>query len=432
MDILIIGNGGREHALGWKLGQSPLVDKIHLTPPNGADKEKIFVAGPEDPDNTKELVNYLQENQVELVIIGPEAPLVNGVADKLRAEHIPVFGPGAAAARLEGSKLFAKNFMQKQQIPTGNFAECTNLEQVKSILKDNPEFLVVKADGLAGGKGVGVFDKPEEVIEFSQSLFSGRFGKAGKRILLEEKLDGPELSVFLITDGKNYKMFSPSRDHKRLLENDEGPNTGGMGAYTPVEDLSEKQMALIESEILDPVVSGLAKQKLEYNGLLYVGLIMTETGPKVLEFNCRFGDPETQPLMVHLDCDLLPWIFGVAKGKLPVNRELRFKKGTSLTVVMASKGYPFNPEKGFVIKGLEEAKLIDNVKVFYAGCNYRDGQWITSGGRVLGITAWGTNFEDAYQTAYKAVDRIKWPGVQYRKDIGKNDKKFNSTERINQ
>ncbi|MDA3863375.1 MAG: phosphoribosylamine--glycine ligase [Deltaproteobacteria bacterium] len=429
MDILIIGNGGREHALGWKLGQSPLVDKIHISPPEGADKEKSFVAGPEDPDNIRELINYLQENQIELVVIGPEVPLVNGLADKLRAANILVFGPGAEAARLEGSKLFAKNFMQKQQIPTGNFAVCNNMEEVKSTLKKNPEFLVVKADGLAGGKGVGVFDKPGEVVEFSQSMFSGRFGNAGKKILLEEKLEGPELSVFLITDGKNYKMFSPSRDHKRLLDKNRGPNTGGMGAYTPINDLTEKQMDVIESEILKPVVSGLAKEGIDYNGLLYVGLIMTSTGPKVLEFNCRFGDPETQPLMVHLDCDLLPWIFGVAKGKLPVNRELQFKDGTSLTVVMASKGYPFSPEKGYLIEGLDEVKLIDNVKVFFAGCTDENSQWITSGGRVLGVTAWGINFEQAFQTAYEAVDKIKWPGVQYRKDIGKNIIDFNTTER---
>ncbi len=417
MRVIVIGSGGREHALAWKISESDGVSKVYTIPASGA-KENYFEGIDLDPLDGDAIADFANENMVDLVVIGPEAPLVSGVADVLRSKGVSVFGPGANGAQLEGSKVFAKEFMASAGIPTARFWVARSMDDVDRALSESGEPLVVKCDGLAGGKGVVVSETLEETREAASDFLSGRFGEAGRTLVLEERLQGREVSFFAITDGKRYHLLVPSRDHKRLLDGGNGPNTGGMGAYAPVEDAMDL-MPVIRETIFDRVMAEFEKQGMDYRGVLYAGVMLTNEGPKVLEFNVRFGDPETQPLMALMLSDIVPYLLGVARGALP-QAPVEFMPGATLTVVMAAEGYPTRPRSGDVIEGLEDVRITDDVRVFIAGADLdrKAGRWITSGGRVLGVTAKGKTLEQARERAYEIAGRIAWPGVHYRKDIG--------------
>ena len=415
MQIVVLGSGGREHALAWKIAQSPLAEAVWAAGAVAA-AEPGLNALPDFPDATAAAA-FCIEKGVDLVVIGPEGPLVDGWSDVLRAAGLTVFGPEARAAMLEGSKVTAKEFMRKYGIPTANFVVCRNLDQVHAGLGrfDSPP--VVKYDGLAAGKGVAVPDTIEEAVAFAaEGFLQGR----QTRLLLEQRLSGPEVSLMAITDGKRVHLLPPCQDHKRLCEGDRGPNTGGMGAYTPVPGCDPAWLATMERIVFEPFLAGLAAEDLDYRGVIYAGLMLTEQGPSVLEFNCRFGDPETQPLLCALDDDLLPLLWSAAHGKLAVRP---METQAALCVVLAAAGYPASPVSGDEITGLAEARLVPNVKIFHAGTRREEGphdggRFLTRGGRVLGVTGVGETLSLAAAAAFSAVEKIHFPGMQYRRDIG--------------
>jgi len=415
MRILVLGGGGREHAIVHALVASPLVDHVFAAPGNGgtADIAQNVVLDVEDGDA---VARFASENGVDLVVIGPEAPLVAGVADAVRAAGLLAFGPGAAGARLEGSKAFAKALMAHYDIPTGFSAVFTNEQDALGYLEEVGAPIVVKADGLAAGKGVTVAMDVATARDAVRECFAGRFGDAGSTVVIEEYLSGPECSILAFTDGDTVVPMAPSQDHKRAYEGDEGPNTGGMGVYSPVPIVTDGEHdAMVD--IMRRTVEGMSREGIEYRGVLYGGFILTERGPKVLEFNVRFGDPETQVVLPRLETDLAAVLLATAEGRL-ADVKLTWKPDWAVCIVLASGGYPGDYEKGKPIEGLAEAEAMESAIVYHAGTAVEDGRVVTAGGRVLNVTALGPDFASARDTAYRAVDRISWEGMFYRRDIG--------------
>ena len=420
MKILVIGGGGREHALVWKLGASPRVEKIWCLPGNGGmASEAECVAG--DAGDVASLVSLAERNAPDLTVAGPELPLVNGVVDAFEQRQWAIVGPTQQAAQLEGSKIFAKEFLNKHHIPTAEmYGAYDSPGDAYSALCAVDWPVVLKADGLCAGKGVFVAKNPDEATDFIERVMERReLGAGGKRVMLEEALEGEELSFILVTDGERFAPLVPTRDHKRVFDDNQGPNTGGMGAYSSDELMPEELRRAILSTVVEPAMRGLASDGIRYQGFLYVGLMLTREGPKVLEFNCRLGDPEAQAIAARMDFDLAEVLGDVAAARLRPEK-LQWRPGASACVVLASRGYPGKFETGKEILGLHEAGQIEDVKVLHAGTR-RDGEKIvTSGGRVLGVTATGSTTQAALQKAYEAAGKISFEGMHYRRDIGRH------------
>jgi phosphoribosylamine--glycine ligase len=416
MNVLLLGSGGREHALAWKLAQSPRLDKLYAAPgnPGIADHAEIVTLDAGDHDA---VIDFCRANGIGLVVIGPEQPLVEGLGSTLRAARIPVFGPTAAAAQLEGSKGFTKDLCTIEGIPTAGYARLTDGKEAKAALESFGLPVVIKADGLAAGKGVVIAETRAEAEAAIDDMFAGGFGEAGAEVVIEEFLTGEEASFFALTDGKTVLPFGSAQDHKRVGEGDTGPNTGGMGAYSPAPVLTGELEARAMREIVEPTVRAMAAAGTPYSGVLYAGLMLTAEGPKLIEYNVRFGDPECQVLMLRLEDDLLDLLLAVAEGRLAERARPRFSDRTAMTVVMAAKGYPGTPEKGGSIAGIDAAEA-DGAKVFHAGTALRDGGLVANGGRVLNVTAAGADIGAAQRAAYRAIDRIDFPSGFCRRDIG--------------
>ncbi|MGI6217072.1 MAG: phosphoribosylamine--glycine ligase [Coriobacteriales bacterium] len=416
MNILVLGGGGREHAMVKAIVESPESDAVYVAPGNGGTAqiaENVAV----DQMDAEAVKKFCQEKNVELVAIGPEAPLVAGVADVLRDAGILVFGPGSEGAQLEGSKNFSKELMIEAGIPTAAYGTFFNCDDALAYLDSHPAPIVVKADGLAAGKGVTVAMTDDEARNAVRECFGGRFGDAGSTVVIEECMFGPECSMLAFTDGITVKEMATAQDHKRALEGDKGPNTGGMGVYSPVPIVTDEEHATMV-DILNRTIAKLRERGIDYRGVLYGGFMLTKDGPKVLEFNARFGDPETQVLLPRLKTDLVKVMVACAKKELS-NIELEWDPQWAVSVVLASKGYPGSYEKGFVISGIEDAEKLDGVTVYHAGTKIDDeGRVLTNGGRVLNVTALGPSFEEARDQAYRACELINWDGMTYRKDIG--------------
>ncbi|HUK24114.1 MAG TPA: phosphoribosylamine--glycine ligase [Terriglobales bacterium] len=416
MKVLVIGGGGREHALVWKLRQSPRVEKVYCAPGNGgiADEAECLAGDVKSVDSLLALAHRLQP---ELTVVGPELPLQLGVVDEFTRRGLRIFGPTKAAAQLESSKSFAKEFMQRHHIPTAHYAICNSSEEVREALAHFHAPLVVKADGLAAGKGVVICKTKEEAASVAGEMLSGKMvGEAGSRVVLEECLQGEELSFLVLTDGERLAPLVAAQDHKRVGDGDTGPNTGGMGAYSTPEILDTQMRDWLLAHVARPVVAGMKEEGAEYRGVLYCGLMMTARGPMVLEFNCRFGDPETQAILMRLESDLAEALEASIEGRVSEG-DFKWSQDAAVCVVMASGGYPGTYEAGKRIIGLEEAGSLAGVKVFHAGTTSRDGGYYTAGGRVLGVTARGADLQSAVGLAYEAVGRIGFEGAHYRKDI---------------
>ncbi|MEM7779673.1 MAG: phosphoribosylamine--glycine ligase [Pseudomonadota bacterium] len=418
MNILLIGSGGREHALAWKLAQSPMLissgAKLYAAPGNPGIAEAAECVTLDVSDHTA-AIDFCELHAIGLVVIGPEAPLVDGLADSLRKHHIPTFGPSAAAAQLEGSKGFTKDLCARADIPTAGYVRTTNLDEAKAALTRFDAPYVLKADGLAAGKGVVIAADLAEAEQALADMFGGDFGDAGAEVVIEEFMRGEEASVFALTDGTTILPFGTAQDHKQVGEGDIGPNTGGMGAYSPARIVTQNLQDRIYREVIEPTVRTMAAEGTPYSGVLYAGLMLTEEGPKLVEYNCRFGDPECQVLMTRFAGDLAAVMLACAQGELS-GVEADFVQDTALTVVMAAKGYPGTPEKGGAIDlGNAEA---GGAKVFHAGTAMKEGALVASGGRVLNVTATGTSVTEAQKAAYKAVDQVSFPSGFFRRDIG--------------
>src|SRR5271156_323629 len=416
MKVLVLGNGGREHALVWKLRQSPRVSKLYCAPGNGgiADEAECL---PVDLKSLDSIVALGQQLQPDLTVVGPELPLTLGVVDEFTRRGWPAFGPTKAAAQLEASKSFAKEFLQRHRIPTAAYAICDSVEEVRSALAHFHAPVVVKADGLAAGKGVVIAASKEEAARAAAEMLSGKMlGEAGARVVLEEFLTGDELSFLVFSDGERVAPLVAAQDHKRVGDGDTGPNTGGMGAYSTAEIVDDTMRDWLVHHIAKPVIEGMKAEGAEYKGVLYCGLMMTARGPMVLEFNCRFGDPETQPILLRLESDLVEALEASIKGRVSEG-DFKWSRDASVCVVMASGGYPGTFEMGKKISGLDAAAAVDGVKVFHAGTTRRDGNFYTAGGRVLGVSARATDLRTAVQRAYEACGRIKFDGAHYRRDI---------------
>ena len=416
MKVLVLGSGGREHAMVWKLRQSPRISKLYCAPGNGgiaADAE-CLAADVKSIDSLVQLANRLNP---DLTVVGPELPLTLGIVDEFQKRGWPVFGPTRSAARLESSKSFAKEFMQRHHIPTAKYSVCTSKEQVREALKLFHAPIVVKADGLAAGKGVIIALSKEEAQRAAEEMLSGKMlGEAGSRVVLEECLQGEELSFLVMSDGERVVPLVATQDHKRVFDNDQGPNTGGMGAYSTDQIVDAQMRDWLVNHIARPVIAGMRAEDAAYKGILYCGIMMTATGPMVLEFNCRFGDPETQPIMMRMESDLLEAMESSIAGRVSAG-DFRWSLDPAVCVVMASGGYPGAFEAGKLITGIEDADRLPGVKVFHAGTNRRDNLYYTSGGRVLGVTSRGKNLPEAVERAYDAVMKIRFEGMHYRKDI---------------
>ena len=416
MKVLVIGSGGREHALVWKLGQSPRVTKIYCAPGNGgiaAEAECIAA----DVKSLDSLVAVANQIQPDLTLVGPELPLMLGVVDEFTRRGWRTFGPSKAAAQLETSKSFAKEFLQRHHIPTAHYMICNSPDEVRSALAHFHPPIVVKADGLAAGKGVVIANRKDEAIAVASEMLSGKMlGPAGSRVVLEEFLAGDELSFLVVSDGERVAPLVAAQDHKRVGDGDTGPNTGGMGAYTTPTIVDDQMRDWLVTHIARPVVEGMKAEGMEYRGVLYCGLMMTARGPMVLEFNCRFGDPETQPILMRLESDLVEALEASIDGRTS-DGDFRWAGDAAVTVVMASGGYPGAFEVGKKITGLEDMAKLDGVKVFHAGTTAREGEFYTAGGRVLGVSARAVELRTAVDRAYAACARIGFEGAHYRKDI---------------
>lgn len=416
MNVLVLGSGGREHALAWAIAKSPRLDSLFVAPGNGG-TATIAKNVPLDMNDADAIIGFARSESIDLVVVGPEAPLVAGVADAIRAAGIAVFGPGAQGARLEGSKSFSKEFMLAHGLPTARYKKCTSQDEAMDYLHEVDAPIVVKADGLAAGKGVVVAEDMEEAEEAVRDCFAGDFGEAGSVVVIEEMLEGPECSMLaFLSEGKALAMPC-AQDHKRAFDGDLGPNTGGMGVYSPVPCVTPELEAAMQ-EIMQNAAAATAKEFDDaYTGVLYGGFMLTAEGPKLLEFNARFGDPETQVIMPRLESDALEAFYMVATGKLDA-LDLRWTDQVAVCVVLASDGYPGSYEKGKVILGIEEAEELDGVTVFHAGTAFnQDDELVTNGGRVLNVVALADTFEDARELAYEACDKINFEGKQYRHDI---------------
>ena len=417
MNILLIGSGGREHALAWKMAQSPLCHTLFCAPGNaGICEEAECVAL--DVDDFAAVARFCKDNAVKLVVVGPEAPLVAGLADALREEGIPVFGPGREAAMLEGSKSFTRAICRDYGIPGPKTATFEDEAAALAYLQEHGAPIVVKADGLAAGKGVVVADDEASAEKAIRDIFGGAFGAAGAKVVLEEKMEGEEASFFALCDGENVLPLTGAQDHKRAYDGDAGPNTGGMGAYTPAPVLTDEAEQQVMERIILPTVRAMKERGTPYVGVLYAGLMMTTEGPKLVEYNVRFGDPECQPLMMRLDSDLVELMQATVEHDL-AGGVAQWSEKAALTVVMATQGYPGAYEKGSVISGVERAEEDPLVKVFHAGTARNEaGELIAVGGRVLNVTALGDTIAEAQKRAYEAVAKIDWPQGFYRHDIG--------------
>lgn len=416
MKVLVIGGGGREHTIVWKLSQSKHVDKIYCTPGNAGISE-IAECLDIGSDNFNALLDFVKYEWIDLTIVGPEDPLSRGIVDAFEKEGRRVLGPNREAAQLESSKVFAKDFMRRYRIPTAEYRVFTSYVHAKDYVNMMGAPLVVKADGLAAGKGVFVCKTVDEATEALRLIIKEKaFGDAGNRVVVEECIIGEEASFMVFTDGKSVVPMASSQDHKRVFDNDEGPNTGGMGAYSPAPVITKAMEDKIMEKVMWPVMKGLRSEGIKFKGILYAGLMIKDDNPYVLEFNCRLGDPETQPVLSRLDTDLVEIAFGILDEKLS-DIEIRWKPEVAVCVVLASKGYPGTYEKGKVITGLENIRGEDDTFVFHAGTVFNDNKVVTSGGRVLGVTALGNDIREAKEKAYRAIDKIHFDGMHYRKDI---------------
>ncbi|WP_286234383.1 phosphoribosylamine--glycine ligase [Thalassotalea sediminis] len=418
MNVLVIGSGGREHALAWKAAQANRIEKVFVAPGNAGtaiepklENVDISVA------DIDALVNFAKSNNVSLTIVGPEQPLVDGVVDAFQQHGLAIFGPSAKAAQLEGSKAFTKDFLARHQIPTASYANFTDIEPALAYVREQGAPIVVKADGLAAGKGVIVAMTLDEAEAAIKDMLAGNaFGDAGHRVVIEEFLEGEEASFIVMVDGKNILPFATSQDHKRAYDGDKGPNTGGMGAYSPAPVVTPEIHDRIMKEVIVPTVEGMAKEDAPYTGFLYAGLMIAEDGtPKVIEYNCRFGDPETQPIMMRLQSDLVELCLAACDGKLD-QQDISFDSRAAVGVVLAAAGYPSSYPKGDIISGLDTNTAEDR-KTFHAGTALKDGQVVTAGGRVLCATALGENVTTAQKAAYELLHQITWQGVEFRTDI---------------
>jgi phosphoribosylamine--glycine ligase len=420
MRVLLVGSGGREDALAWALGRSPRLTLLRCAPGNAGIARRAELV-PIPSDDVAALADHARRERYDLVVIGPEAPLVAGLADRLREAGIAVFGPSAAAAQLEGSKVFAKRFMERHAIPTAPFRLFADAGEARRFLESGEATypLVLKADGLAGGKGVLLAGDRGSAIEASEAMLRhGRFGEAGARIVIEECLQGREASFFVLSDGERFVELGTCQDYKRAHDADRGPNTGGMGTYAPSAFLDDAARSEVLASIVAPTLRGMAAEERPYRGVLYVGLMLTAQGPRVLEYNARFGDPETQVLVPRLEGDWLELLARCATGRLDGQPAPRFRRGAVVCVVLASAGYPDGGPRGCVIEGLDDAAALADVELFHAGTARDDhGRWVTAGGRVLGVTAVGSSLAGARDRAYEAVSRIRWEGRQCRTDI---------------
>ncbi|HAK37161.1 MAG: phosphoribosylamine--glycine ligase [Nitrospinaceae bacterium] len=417
MRVLVVGAGGREHALAWKIAQSPLVKKVYCAPGNAGTAsvaENVEISA----DNINALRQFAMMKGIGLTVVGPEQPLVKGIVDSFEESGLRVFGPSQRAAEIEGSKVFCKDLMKKYGIPTARYEVFNSPDKVKLFTRED-EPVVVKASGLAAGKGVILCNNGTEARSAIESIMRDRtFGEAGDQVVVEEFLTGQEVSLLAFTDGKTVLSLDSAQDHKAAFEGDTGPNTGGMGAYSPAPVFTDDLKGQVMNEIMNPTVRAMAKEGRQYRGILYAGLMLTESGPKVLEFNARFGDPETQPILMRIDNDIVPVFEACIDGTL-AKCSLQWKPEPTVCVVMAAKGYPGVYEKGKEISGLDSAGNQEGTVVFHAGTRMDKGRVVTNGGRILGVTALGTDLGAAIKKAYSAVDKIEWDGIHYRKDIGK-------------
>jgi len=416
MKILVIGSGGREHALVWKISQSPKVSKIYCAPGN-AGISQIAQCINISVDKITELADFAQETKIDLTVVGPELSLSLGIVDEFNQRGLKIFGPTKIATEIESSKVFSKNMMKKYHIPTADYATFNDMKEALTHIKKRQFPLVLKADGLAAGKGVFIVHGMEEAEASLDSLMNEKiFGDAGQQVIVEDFLEGEEVSVLAFSDGTNVIPMVSSQDHKKIYDHDQGPNTGGMGAYSPVPFYDENSKDEVLGQILQPIISGLKKEGREYKGVIYAGLVFTKKGIKVLEFNARFGDPETQALLPGMETDIVEIFMAVIEGQLPTI-DIKWNNNSVVCVVAASGGYPAKYQKGKIISGLEKLENKKDTYVFHAGTKYQDEKIVTSGGRVLGMTAWAENISDAKKKAYESIKKIDFKDMYYRKDI---------------
>ncbi|MCK4850125.1 MAG: phosphoribosylamine--glycine ligase [Phycisphaerae bacterium] len=416
MKVLIVGSGGREHALAWKIAQSKLLKQLFCAPgnPGTAELAENVALG---ADDITELLKFAKGESIDLTVVGPEAPLAEGIVDAFAAQGLSIFGPSGEAAKIEADKAFCKQLLRSASVPTAEARIFDDLDAARKYISSRDEALVVKASGLAAGKGVFLCSEPKEALAAAQKIMAEEaFGDSGRTIVVEEMLKGQEASILALVDGTNIYVLESSQDHKAIGDGDTGPNTGGMGAYSPAPVVSEEVMAQVVSDMLVPTVDAMNRRGTPYRGLLYAGIMITPAGPKLLEYNCRFGDPETQPLMLRLKSDLLAALLAVCRGELD-KVDLEWDPRPAVCVVMASGGYPGAYEKGKVIEGIDQADKLADTVVFHAGTAMVDGKLVTSGGRVLGVTALGDDIAQAKARAYEAVSKINFEGAYYRRDI---------------
>lgn len=416
MNILLIGSGGREHALAWKISQSPLTSKLFLAPGN-AGTEPLGTKVELDVKNHNQVVAFCEKEAIELIVIGPEAPLVDGLTDTLEDKGFNCFGPSQYAAQLEGSKGFTKDLCAEYNIPTAKYARFSDADAAKNYIAQEGTPLVIKADGLAAGKGVIMAETKEQAVAAIDHCFSGQFGEAGAEVVIEETLYGEEASFFCLCDGETITPLATAQDHKRALDGDQGPNTGGMGAYSPAPIMTDELISETLTKIIHPTVTAMAERGHPYKGVLYAGLMITETGPQLIEYNARFGDPECQVLMTRLKSDIVPALQATSKGTLK-DISLEWHDNYAITIVMATKGYPGSYPKGSEISGINVASNDPDIEIFHAGTASENGKTIAVGGRVLNITATGTTIKQAQTKAYAAIEKIDWPEGFNRTDIG--------------
>src|SRR4029450_2084930 len=418
MKILVIGSGGREHALVWKISQSPIVTKLFCASGSAAIGELAQCLAI-NPEQIEKLADFAEKEKIDLTVVGPELPLTLGITDLFESRGLRIFGPNKTAAQLEGSKAFAKEILQENNIPTATFGTFTDQVAAKQHIERHPAPYVIKADGLAAGKGVVISLTINDALDVVDKILVKKvFGEAGEKVVIEEFLEGEEGSFMVLTDGKHILPLASSQDHKRVFDNAQGPTTGGMGAYSPAPVVTPAVQKRIFDEILNPLLTGLKKKGITYRGVIYVGLMITKTGPKVLEFNVRFGDPECQPIMMRLKSDLVPLLEATIDGKLN-QVEAEWYEDPAVCVVLSARGYPGPYDKGCEIRGLDKLRHWDKGFVFHAGTAKENGRWLTSGGRVLGVTARGSDIGNAVKNAYAAVSQISWDGMHYRKDIAR-------------
>ena len=430
--VLIIGSGGRENSIAWALSKNNSLEQIYVCPGNAGTTnfEKCICLKPKSNDH-KTIIHECQRLKINLVIIGPEVPLAEGLANKMREKGLTVFGPCKEGAQLEASKDWAKTLMIENNIPTASYWTTQSKEEALEILENFNQPLVIKADGLAAGKGVTVCETIEQSRNAINEVFSGKFGSAGNKVILEEKIEGPEVSIFALCDGEKLIVLPPAQDHKRLLEGDKGPNTGGMGAYAPAPLINQQELQELTNLILLPTLKGLRKKKINYIGVIYAGLMLTDSGPKVIEFNCRFGDPECQALMPLMGEEFASVLYSCAQGELEKAPKLKFNNSCSVCVVAASKGYPEQPQKGAQINIQPDSN--SSIQIFHAGTKTDQfDNIITSGGRVLSVVAQGESFDKAFELAYDKLENINFDGMHFRKDIGYQVRNISNKKIINE